>query len=189
MPHNHQPPTDQPICLQGQLLLAAPHLNDGTFNRAVIFLTEHSIDKGAIGIILNHPTNATVGNLVPDPKLAPLHHIPVFNGGPLSTDQLSFSSISLNQQKGISFSPRISAKDALNLIKKQTNQIKASVGYAGWAPNQLENELLQNTWITAKVTPSLINHPHNLSLWNHLLNSISPFHSLIATAPPNPSLN
>ena len=56
--------SDQPILLRGKLLIADPSLRDGTFNRSVILLTDHSAEEGAYGLILNQPTGKVVGDFL-----------------------------------------------------------------------------------------------------------------------------
>ncbi len=177
------------ISLQGQLLLASPGLRDGTFDRSVIILAEHSALKGAFGMIINHRTDATVGDLLPDNELASLHKLPVHHGGPVATDELTFSSFTWNDTTGLGYIPRISAKVAATLVKKPDHIVQAIIGHSAWTAGQLENELLGNTWITAKPTKAILTHPNDISLWNELLKNISPYHHLLSQAPPNPFLN
>ena len=53
--------------LQKKILLADPSLRDGTFNKSVVLLAEHSPEEGAFGLILNHPSGQTVSDLLSDP--------------------------------------------------------------------------------------------------------------------------
>ncbi|MEP2775011.1 MAG: YqgE/AlgH family protein [Luteolibacter sp.] len=178
-----------PISLSGQLLLASPALADGTFHRSVILIAEHSSSEGAIGTIINHCTETTVGDVLPDPAFAALHHLPIHHGGPVSTGELSFSSFSWANSKSLDYAPRISAKHASELILTGHHIVRATVGHSGWAAGQLEDELKRNTWITLRPSAALFNHPHDLSLWTDLLKGISPYHHLLAEAPKNPFLN
>jgi len=175
--------------LRGRLLLASPALADGTFDRSVIFMAEHSREKGAMGVIINHRSESTVGDIISDPALAPLHPLPVHQGGPLSTNELSFSCFSWNKTTGLEFKPHISPQNAMALMKKKTNLVRASVGHSAWSPGQLEDELQRNTWITTKPSENLLAAPHDLSLWQDLLKNISPYHYLLAQSPKNPFLN
>jgi putative transcriptional regulator len=58
------PTSEQSISLGGRLLIASPSLADGTFDHSVIMLFEHSATTGAHGIIINHPSGTTVGDLL-----------------------------------------------------------------------------------------------------------------------------
>ncbi len=181
--------SEQSISLRGQLLLAAPSLADGTFDRAVIILAEHSIKEGALGAIINHCSETLVGDLLKDPAYAPLRELPIHQGGPLSTSELSFSCFSWDDKAGLDYQIRIPADFAATLVKKDNHIVHATVGHSAWAPGQLEDELKRNTWITAKPGKNLLTAPHDLSLWQDLLKNISPYHHLLAQAPKNPFLN
>lgn len=178
------------ISLGGRLLLADPSLKDGIFRKSVIILSEHSLDQGAAGAIINHPSDKTVGDLVPNLTDTPLSKLRIHHGGPLATDQLTFSSLAWNQNSsGLVYLPRISAQAAATYIGINGNLIQASIGHSAWAPGQLEYELRQKTWITQKPTETLISSPLDQILWKTLLETISPYHSLLAEAPDDPTLN
>src|SRR4051812_50076910 len=71
--------------LAGQFLVASPSILDPNFQRAVVFITAHS-EEGAVGVILNRRSEATVGDAVP--QLAPVTDLgdPVFVGGPVNPE-------------------------------------------------------------------------------------------------------
>ena len=98
-----------PIQLEGKLLIADPSLRDGTFNKSVILLTDHSADGGAFGLILNHPTGKVVGDFLQDEEFAPLKKLAVHKGGPVSHDQMTFSSFWWSRKLGLRWAIRISA--------------------------------------------------------------------------------
>jgi len=181
--------SEHSISLRGQLLLAAPALSDGTFDHSVILLAEHSSDEGAFGAIINHPSDTSVGDLVPHLKSTPLADLPIHRGGPLSTEELTFSSIVWSPEGGLAYLPRISAEAAIELIGKQSHIVQATIGHSAWAPGQLESELLGNTWITLRPREDLMSEPHDINLWKKLLSDISPYHALLSQAPKNPLLN
>ena len=66
--------------LENSLLIADPSLRDGLFDRSVIHLAEHSLQHGAIGYILNKPTDKKVGDVLTAPMFTPLKNIPIFLG-------------------------------------------------------------------------------------------------------------
>jgi putative transcriptional regulator len=177
------------ISLRGQLLLASPSLADGTFDHSVIILSEHSATAGAAGAIINHRTETTVGELLPEPEFKALRKLPIHHGGPLSTDELTFSSFSWSPTQGLRYRPQISAKAAAKIVGMPGQIVRATIGHSAWSPGQLENELTRGTWITLKPKQSVLSMPHDLSLWNLLLKDISPYHDLLSQAPQNPLLN
>ncbi len=179
----------QPIQLQGTLLLADPSLRDGVFNRSVILLAEHRADEGAFGLILNHPTGKTVGDFLTAEAFSPLRQLAVHEGGPVSRDQLTFSSFWWSRKLGLRWKLRISAADAVTHARKPGRIVRAFVGYSGWSAGQLENEMRRNSWIPARPQPDLLGQPHDIGLWAELLRMLSPLHRILAEAPDDPSLN
>lgn len=182
-------PPDSPIFLHGQLLLADPSLRDGIFNRSVILLAEHTLDDGATGLILNHPTGHVVGELLTDESFAALRNLSVYEGGPVDRDQLTFSAFWWSHQEGLRWALRISAEEAVRHSQRAGTLVRAFIGYSGWAKGQLESELRRNAWIATRPLPDLLGHDHDKSLWKDLLRPLSPFHRLLAEAPDDPFLN
>lgn len=181
--------SEQSISLGGRLLLASPVLADGTFDHAVIMLSEHSATEGAHGIIINHPTVTTVGDLLADPGFAPLRSLPIHKGGPLSTGELTFSCFTLAGGNRLVYRPSISAQTASGLMSSEVHIVRATIGHSAWSPGQLEDELQRNTWITLRPSNKLLAMQHDLSLWKNLLKGISPYHDLLSQAPQHPFLN
>ncbi len=188
MAHNPSQ-SDSPIQLQGQLLLADPSLKESTFHRTVILLAEHTVGIGAFGLVLNRPTGRTVGDLLPGEEFAALRHLPVHDGGPVSQDQLTFSSLWWSPKKGFRWSARLSAEDAIKHATKPRRLVRAFIGYCGWTAGQLENELRRSSWLVVHPQPDLLGRDHDESLWSHLVRAISPLHRILAEAPDDPSLN
>ena len=181
--------SDLPLLLRGKLLLADPSLRDGTFNRSVILLTEHSPELGASGLILNQPTGRVVGEYLKKPVFTPLRHLAVHEGGPVLHDQLTFASFWWSKKLGLRWALRISAKQAVDHAHRAGRIVRAFIGYSGWTTGQLENELLHQSWITVGPLPDLLGHSHDRSLWPVLLRRLSPLHRILAEAPTDPFLN
>ena len=180
---------NHPIQLQGQLLLADPSLRNSTFHRSVILLTEHKSDEGAFGLILNHPTGKTVGDFLEGEEFSPLQQLQVHHGGPVATDQLTFSSFWWSKKQGLRWAIRLSAKAAVTHAHRPGRIVRAFIGYSGWTAGQLENELRRSSWITARPGPDLLGRMHDQQLWSELLRGISPLHRILAEAPDDPTLN
>ena len=180
---------DSPILLQGKLLLADPTLRDGTFNKSVILLTDHSADGGASGLILNHPTGKVVGDFLKGPEFAPLRQLAVHEGGPVSHDQMTFASFWWSRKLGLRWATRISSDEAVKHAHRPGRIVRAFIGYAGWSPGQLENELRRPSWFPVNPQPDLLGHEHDPDLWSTLLRRVSPLHRILAEAPEDPFLN
>lgn len=175
--------------LKGSIILADPSLREPTFRHSVLLLTEHSADQGALGYILNRPLGKTVGDLLFDEQFENLADIPVYIGGPVSTEHLTFGSLGWsNGENRLHFSTHLSAPQALRQ-RHEGYSVRAFVGYSGWSEGQLESELERNAWITRPAEPRMLDTDGLDTLWNRLLRDLSPWHALIADEPDDLSLN
>lgn len=178
-----------PLSLKGALILAHPSLRDPNFIRTVLLLTDHEAAYGAHGFVLNRPLGRTVSQLLPETAQEGLGEVPVFVGGPVSQDKLSFASLSWDAgEDRLHYTTHLSLADA-RLLHREGGQIRAFVGYAGWSEGQLENELQQSAWVPRKPGPEILSLEHPDRLWRSLLGSMGPAFELLARMPDDPSLN
>jgi putative transcriptional regulator len=151
--------------LTNHFLLAMPNMGDPHFGGAVVFIAEHS-PKGALGLVINRPMELDMQALFEriDLKLeiAPLSRAPVFFGGPVQTDRgfvlheplgAWSSTVSIGDSIGLT-----SSKDVLEAVANGTgpSRLLVTLGYAGWGPGQLEEEIGRNAWLTVEADPALI---------------------------------
>lgn len=154
------------INLTGHFLIAMPNLADPYFAKSVTFICTHS-EEGAMGIVINRPTDMTYETLfdkinikLEDTSIA---HSPVLFGGPVQPERGFVlhepcgdwdSSIMINDKTSLTTS-----KDILEAVAtgQGPKRLLFSLGYAGWTPNQLEQEIVQNSWLSvqAKDTDTL----------------------------------
>jgi putative transcriptional regulator len=177
------------LSLAGSLILADPSLREATFRRTVLLLTTHTPGDGAHGYILNRPIGKTVGDFLSDEEFESLKGVPIFMGGPVNAEQLTFSSIRWdNEENQLDYEIHLNASEAKQRLLEGFT-VRAFVGYAGWSEGQLEHELQQRAWITHKPESLVLRSEKIDDLWSDLLRSISPWHRLLADAPEDPSLN
>ena len=184
-------PDKPPASLQGMLLVAHPSLKDPNFRRSVIFLSAHDAEAGAFGLILNRPLDKVAADLLPGDEHPPsLGKVPVYLGGPVGHDQLTFVQIGWQHgDPGVQVRTNLSLEEVAERIEQDAGQVRAFVGYAGWAAGQLEAELLQRGWLVIKPDPqSLVAGKHE-QLWKEIMNALGPKFRLLAAAPDDPSLN
>lgn len=177
------------LTLSGRLLLAAPSMRDPNFKRTVIFMAAHTSEEGAFGYILNRPLEQNVGDLLPDQDLGALGRVPVYIGGPVSTDKLAFASLHWNRKMStLRCQTHLSVADALHEISLG-HEVRGFVGYAGWSGGQLEGELKKRSWITAPARKVILTEEQPTHLWTAILEEMGPLYTLMAHAPENVSLN
>jgi putative transcriptional regulator len=159
--------------LDGQMLIAMPAMNDERFARAVIYVCAHS-DEGAMGIIVNHPAqNIRFPDLLVQLEVIPANEriqlptvaedVKVLKGGPVETGRgfvlhsadFFIENSTLPIDDGICLTATL---DILKAIASGSGPASAilALGYAGWAPGQLEQEIQQNGWLHCAADPELI---------------------------------
>lgn len=151
--------------LTNQFLIAMPAMTDPNFHGAVVYVCEHG-DKGALGLVINRPTELTLGQLFDKIELkleiAPLREQPVFFGGPVQTER----GFVLHQPRG-SYSSSLAigenaalttSRDVLEDVARGQGpqRMLVTLGYAGWGQGQLEHEVSENAWLTLPANESII---------------------------------
>jgi putative transcriptional regulator len=176
---------------RGQLLIAGPGLLDHNFWRTVVLVVEHS-DEGALGLVLNRPSETTVGEAVSE--LGELLDVddPLYVGGPVQPSAL----IVLAQFDRPAEAALIAFEDvgvlAGGAVDDPVDGVRSSrgfVGHAGWGPGQLDSEVERGDWILepARTEDAFTEEP--LDLWQTVLTRKGGSYALVARMPPDPSVN
>ena len=159
--------------LDGQMLIAMPAMSDERFSRAVIYVCAHSTE-GAMGIIVNQPApNIKFPDLLVQLEVIPAaeriqlpgraEDVKVLKGGPVETGRgfvlhsadFFIENSTLPIDEGICLTATL---DILKAIARGNGPASAilALGYAGWAPGQLEQEIQQNGWLHCAADSELI---------------------------------
>jgi putative transcriptional regulator len=159
--------------LDGQMLIAMPSMRDERFTRSLIYICAHS-SEGAMGIVVNQPApNIDFGDLLVQLEVIPaadLIQLPtgagtvkVLKGGPVETGRgfvlhsadFFIENSTLPIDDGICLTATV---DILRAIARGNGPESAllALGYAGWAPGQLETEIQENGWLHCPADPDLI---------------------------------
>jgi putative transcriptional regulator len=177
--------------LKGQLLVAGPALQDPNFHRTVILVGEHS-DEGAMGVVLNRPSNATVTEAVPELETlvdgAELVHV----GGPVQPSAIVVLADFVDPNRAgvlvvesVGFLPAEVEPDELGELRRA----RVFAGYAGWGPSQLDTELEEGSWIVEAAVPEDVFTAAPDDLWSLVLRRKGGPFSVLALMPPDPSQN
>ncbi|MDY0781484.1 YqgE/AlgH family protein [Tenacibaculum sp. IB213877] len=135
---------------KGRLLIAEPSiLNDDSFKRSIILITDHS-ENSSVGFILNRPMDYAINDLVPELDC----NFTVYQGGPVEQDNLYFIhqiphllNDSIEVAKGIYWGGNFNQlRELINKGKIKNTDIRFFLGYSGWGAFQLEDELNAHTW-------------------------------------------
>ncbi len=183
----NKPPHSKPP-IKGSLLLSSPSLQDGVFDDAVILV--HSLSTaGSEGLILNRPTGKTVGEFMCSDHFESLKNLPLYYGGPVAEDQLSFASFRWKKNGEVKCKPSISAEEAIDTMHKSGSLVRAYLGATSWTKGQLEEELENHVWFIAPAIPKVLEMVQDETLWKNTMQALSPFHHIISLTPENPFLN
>src|SRR6202521_1228455 len=142
---------EKPRNLAGSLLVAHPSTLDPNFRRAVLFISAHDPDDGAIGVIINRPLDKIVADLVNETPPQNLADVPVFFGGPVGNNQLMLAAFEWQKGEGLKLNQHaLNADEAAADPSEDAPSVRAFLGYAGWSAGQLEAEMQQKAWIVQK---------------------------------------
>jgi putative transcriptional regulator len=152
--------TPPQLNLANHFLIAMPSMSDPVFGGTVVYVCEHN-EKGVLGVVINKPTDMTMDVLFDriDLKVAEglrtsVESAPIMFGGPVQDDRgfvlhspSGRYSSSLSVTEDVAFTTSI---DVLEAVASGTGpkRMLVSIGYAGWSPGQLEEELARNGWLT-----------------------------------------
>lgn len=178
---------------KGKLLIAEPFLNDPYFKRSVVLLTEHN-EKGSFGFILNKPIDLKLNEAIAD-----MPHIsaPIHLGGPVGRETLHFLHTlgdalkgSLEVLDGLYWGGDFEQlKDMISAGAVAPEQVRFFVGYSGWSPNQLDEELERNDWMIVNATLKDVMKEDTQDLWQDILQSLGKEYAILANFPSDPSFN
>lgn len=167
--------------LTGHLLVAMPGLEETPFSKTVIYMCSHS-DEGAMGLVVNQ----VVESLTFQDLLAQLEiesygfdkNVAVHAGGPVdsergfvlhSSDYQATSTIKLNEQYSLTATLDILRDMAFGMGPQKS---MLALGYAGWGPGQLDQEILENGWLTVPADQAIVFDSNPESKWHRAMGKL-----------------
>ena len=181
---------------KGRVLVASPLLRDPNFDRTVILMLEDN-EEGALGLVLNRPSELVVEDPLPD--WADLSAPPpvVFVGGPVSTSSV----IALarvgdgpepSEDTWTSVLGPIGVLDLTSdatLLHAVIDDVRVFAGYAGWEAQQLRDEIADGAWFVVDARPSDATTDDPETLWREVLRRQPDNTRIFANYPPDPAVN
>ncbi len=177
---------------RGKLLVAGPALLDPNFHRTVVLVCEHD-ENGALGLVLNRPSPIPADQAIPELDDALDEGDTLWVGGPVQTTSVVvLADISDDDTPALRVQGDIGLvlPDAeLERVGTAVRRARAFLGYAGWGPEQLDAELERDDWIVADFSAedAFTGDPEHL--WSRVLERKGGHYALLATMPPDPSVN
>jgi len=154
----------QTINLTSHFLIAMPAMADPNFSRTLTFVCEHN-ERGALGIVVNRPIDVTLGTLFRQVAIPlddePLAAERLFYGGPVQFDHGFVLHRPLGAWKSTLPVGDIGLTTSRDILEALADgggprEKLVALGYAGWAPGQLEDEIKRNGWLTVDADVDLI---------------------------------
>jgi putative transcriptional regulator len=165
------------VSLKNHLLIAMPSVDDVNFEKTVIYVCEHSA-LGAMGLVINRPLQVQLSEIwdeleIPYPKNIPVGNIPVFDGGPLEKSRgfvlytpIAEADLPEDAQPipgEIHLSNNLAITASNEMLKilaagEGPKDVFFALGYAEWDAGQLEDELLENSWLHVPASPRILFH-------------------------------
>lgn len=177
---------------KGKALVSEPFLPDPNFNRTVILIIEHN-HEGSLGFVLNRDSDHNLNDVV---EGFPDFESKIFVGGPVGTDQLFFLHTNpKNFIGGQEVMPNLFWGGNLEKLKllMESNEISNQdirffIGYSGWSPGQLAQELKEKSWIVTSLTSEEV-LIQSQDFWQKTMQSLGTKFEIMANFPEDPRLN
>ncbi|MDR1407399.1 MAG: YqgE/AlgH family protein [Tannerella sp.] len=179
---------------KGRILISEPFLHDIYFQRSVVLLVEHNA-RGSMGFVLNKRIDLIVNDFFPELKNLP--DIPVYLGGPVSASHLFFLHV-LGRKipHGVQIDENLYFDGNFDALKKYIldrnpveGYIKFFLGYSGWTENQLNGEIIGNSWLVSTSTSVEIMQAGDDAFWKKSVRSLGSPYDTWTNYPKYPDMN
>ncbi len=177
---------------KGKLLIAEPFMVDYYFKRSVILLAEHN-EEGSYGMVFNKPLHVKLNDLITD---FPQIDADLFLGGPVKTDSLFYIHKFPEIAECIPISNDLywggdidNIKELIACNQLNKDNIRFFIGYSGWSPKQLDEELKINSWVVTKVKTDVLLNESPDEVWKTMVLKLGDDYAHWINFPVNPSFN
>jgi putative transcriptional regulator len=181
--------------LTGSLLVATPSLRDPNFERTVVLIVAHE-DGGALGVVLNRPTEVPVGDVLGGWSALAGEPAVVFEGGPVQPEAaICLARSRPGAEPGNGFNRVAGVIGTVDLsgdpdgLRAGVDDVRVFAGYAGWSPGQLEGEISSGSWFVFDALPADAFAARPDDLWAMVLRRQSGLLAAVAHYPSDPTAN
>lgn len=175
----------------GSLLVSSPTLSEPTFRRTVIYVVDHTPD-GSLGLVLNRPSETAVVGVLSGWAALASRPQALFVGGPVSQQSaLCLATVRVGSSTAATVGLR-AVQGRVVLVDLDTDPepladlldgVRVFVGYAGWSPQQLDDEIARGDWLVVTSLPGDVLAPGRGDLWAQVLRRQPMPTALLATHP------
>jgi putative transcriptional regulator len=158
-----------------RLLVSVPTLDDPNFFRSVVFVIEHT-DDGAVGLVLNQPTDARISEALPDWADVAAPPAVAFVGGPVQQHEAVIGLARVGRiEDSDAWQPLLGRVGTVDLgrapadVRGDLEAVRVFAGYSGWGPQQLDGELELGGWFVVDALPDDLLTADPSGLWRAVL--------------------
>lgn len=178
----------------GKVLLAEPFMDDPHFGRKAILICEHN-EEGSFGFVLNNFIEVGLNELLDD---LPTVQCRLSLGGPVKNSNLYYLHTVPDAPDAIAVKPGLFMGGDFEWVRNMLSEghdlegrLRFFIGYAGWTPGQLDDEIKSRSWFItdASVERIMDTHANEEEMWKSLINGMGDGFEHIANAPVDPSMN
>jgi putative transcriptional regulator len=184
--------SETPANLAGQLLIAEPRLSDPNFRRSVVLVLAHDAE-GALGVVLNRPTEVPACEVVEELALLVDASDMLHDGGPVQRDGVvvlaDFAEPEESERLVVGSVGMLSDLSEPERLSESVRRVRAFAGYAGWGAGQLEGELQREDWFLEPARVDDVFSAAPGKLWSSVLERKGGSYRLVSRMPEDPSLN
>jgi len=187
--------------LRGHFLIAAKHLRDSNFFKAVVLMLEHNED-GAMGVVINHPMDVSVSSALSKHFEESKAGQSLLAGGPVEENALLIlhNSLDYDQEHDpvvpgvfVGTSPDVFEKVVESSLQDEAVssdfQFRIYAGYSGWGEGQLEHEMNRGDWFSIPASPKLIFEQTPYAVWEAATKQLYERKRIFPNQPTNPEWN
>lgn len=179
---------------RGRLLVATPILGDPNFDRTVVLVLEHS-DEGALGVVLNRPSETDLSDPLPEWEGHAAHPSVVFSGGPVAPGAAIGLARTALDEPVEGWAPLLGRVGTVDLGRSPSDlavtveALRVFAGYAGWGQGQLDGEIEAQAWFVVDAWQEDAFSAAPAALWRTVLARQRSRLAMFANFPVDPSLN
>ena len=189
--HNIEPNFNIPNI--GSVLISEPFLKDYNFRRSVVIVCDHN-KEGSVGFILNRLNDLTINDVIPGMIK---YNFPLFFGGPMESNTLHFihkvgDLVTGTKQiaEGIYWGGDIKMiEDLIDRKVVSHTDFRFFLGYSGWGPKQLEDEISKKAWWVGRVSANHVFDDDLQNYWSNIVKNLGVDYAYMASAPEDRSWN
>jgi putative transcriptional regulator len=177
--------------LTGQLLVAMPQMQDPRFARSVVYICAYGEEAGAMGLVINKTIDAlTLDELYAHLKIEPVRANrpqPVHFGGPVDPGRgFVLHSADYREDATLDITGEFAMTATIDILRaigkgEGPRQSLLALGYAGWAPGQLDAEIQANGWLSVAADSALVFDDADDSKWRRALKKLGIDLSMLST--------